>query len=38
MQRMATTMAVGFSVNPWQAMADRIDTAKETVPGSDMSQ
>lgn len=38
MQRMTTTMAFGFSVNPWQAMADRIDTAKEPVPGSDMSQ
>jgi hypothetical protein len=31
-------MAVGFSVNPWQAMADRIDTTNESVLGSKMNQ
>jgi hypothetical protein len=38
MQRMTTTMAAGFSVNPWQAMADRIDTAARNRLTSDMDQ
>lgn len=29
MQRMTTTMAAGFSVNPWQTLADRLDTNRK---------
>jgi len=38
MQRMTTSMAAGFSVNPWQAMADRIDIAARDRLDSDVDQ
>lgn len=38
MQRMTSTMAAGFAVNPWQAMADRIDTAARIRLDSDVDQ
>lgn len=38
MQRMTSTMAAGFAVNPWQAMADRIDIAARKRLDSDVDQ